>query len=156
MKRTVEQGFSLTELLVAMAIMSLLTMVAVPTYQDHLRKSRIAMVKADLMELAGFLERQRTINACYNGPACDLTTATLIPDQSASILGMLSDDTAKYYNVTLMVLTNSTFTFRATPDTSASQNGTGYLEILHTGQQRWDKDNDGDTTGSNEGDWKRH
>lgn len=156
MKQTVEQGFSLTELIVAMAIMSLLTMVAVPTYQDHLRKSRIAMVKADLMELAGFLERQRTINACYNGPACDLVPATLIANQSASILGMLSDETAKYYDVTLTALTNSTFTLRATPDTSAAQNGTGYLEILHTGQQRWDKDNDGDTTGSNEGDWKRH
>jgi type IV pilus assembly protein PilE len=156
MKQTVEQGFSLTELLVAMAIMSLLTMVAVPTYQDHLRKSRIAMVKADLMELAGFLERQRTINACYNGPDCDLTAAGLIPDQSASILGMLSDDTAKYYDVTLSALTNSTFTLTATPDSSTTQNGTGVLELLHTGQQRSDKNGDDDTIDAGEGDWKRH
>lgn len=155
MKQTAQQGFSLTELLIAMAIMSILTMIAVPSYQEHLQKSRIAMAKADLMELAGFLERQRTVNACYNGTACDQTATQLIANQSSPILDMLSDDTAQYYDVTLTALTNSTFTLRATPDTSTSQNGTGYLEVLHTGQQRWDKNNDGDTTDTGEGNWKR-
>ncbi len=117
MKQTAQQGFSLTELLIAMAIMSILTMIAVPSYQEHLQKSRIAMAKADLMELAGFLERQRTVNACYNGTACDQTATQLIANQSSPILDMLSDDTAQYYDVTLTALTNSTFTLRATPDT---------------------------------------
>ncbi len=155
MKTKAQFGFSLTELLIAMAIMSILTMIAVPTYQDHLRKSRIAMAKADLMELAGFLERQRTINACYNGPACDLTTATMIPDQTASILDILSDETAQYYDVTLTALTNSTFTLRATPATGTPQDTTGYLELLHTGQQRWDKNDNDVTTDAGEGNWKR-
>jgi type IV pilus assembly protein PilE len=161
MKQRAQHGFSLTELLIAMAIMSILTMIAVPAYQDHLRKTRIAMVKADLMELAGFLERQRTVNACYNGSACDKDETTtgsdpLIVDQNASILDMLSDDTAQYYDVTLTVLTNNTFTLRAAPKTGAAQNGTGLLEILHTGQQRSDKNNDSDAIDAGEGDWKRH
>ncbi|MCH9697830.1 MAG: prepilin-type N-terminal cleavage/methylation domain-containing protein [Gammaproteobacteria bacterium] len=159
MKHSMQSGFSLTELVIAMAIMSILTMIAVPSYQAHLQKSRIAMAKADLMELAGFLERQRTVNSCYNGPACDQKetggSPALIADQNSSVLDMLSDDTAKYYNVTLAVLSNSTFTLRATPDTSTPQNGTGYLEVLHTGQQRWDKNNDGDTSDTGEGNWNK-
>ncbi|HFD11608.1 MAG TPA: prepilin-type N-terminal cleavage/methylation domain-containing protein [Crenotrichaceae bacterium] len=159
MKQIAQQGFSLTELVVAMAIMSILTMIAVPSYQQHLKTSRIAMAKADLMELAGYFERQRTINACYNGPACDKDETggsdPLIVDQTSSILDMLSDDTAKYYNVTLTALTNSTFTLRATPDSTTTQKDTGYLEVLHTGQQRWDKNHDGDTADTGEGSWKR-
>lgn len=159
MKPKVDGGFSLTELIVAMAILSILTMIAVPSYQNHLKSSRIAMAKADLMKLAGYLERQRTINSCYNGPACDKTKTSgsdpLIADQSSSILDMLSDETAQYYDVTLPVLTSSTFTLRATPDSSTTQDGTGYLEVLHTGQQRWDKNADGDTSDAGEGSWKR-
>ena len=162
MNQRAQQGFTLLELVIAMAVMSLLTMIAVPSYQEHLQKSRIAMAKADLMELAGYLERQRTINACYNGSACDNTetggsggSGPLIVDQTSSILDMLSDETAAYYDVTLPVLTSSTYTLRATPDTSTQQNGTGYLEVLHTGQQRWDKNNDIDTGDTDEGNWKR-
>ncbi|MEE9344270.1 MAG: type IV pilin protein [Methylococcales bacterium] len=159
MNQRAEQGFTLIELVIAMAIMSILTLIAVPSYQEHLQKTRIAMAKADLMELAGYLERQRTVNACYNGSACDKTKTTgatpLIANQSSSILAMLSDETAKYYDVTLEVLTNSTYTLRATPDTSTPQDGTGYLEVLHTGQQRWDKNDDDDTGDTNEGNWKR-
>ncbi|MEE9423928.1 MAG: type IV pilin protein [Methylococcales bacterium] len=156
MNQRAEQGFTLIELVIAMAIMSILTMIAVPSYQEHLQKTRIAMAKADLMELAGFLERQRTVNACYNGSACDKTKATMIANQSSSFLAGLSADTAQYYDVTLTVLTNSTFTLRATPDTSTAQDGTGYLEVLHTGQQRWDKNDDDDTGDTGEGNWKRH
>ncbi|MEE9425186.1 MAG: type IV pilin protein [Methylococcales bacterium] len=160
MNQRAEQGFTLIELVIAMAIMSILTMIAVPSYQEHLQKTRIAMAKADLMELAGFFERQRTVNACYNGSACDKDETggsdALIADQTSSILNMLSDETAQYYDVTLEVLTNSTFTLRATPDNSTAQDGTGLLEILHTGQQRWDKNNDGDADDTGEGNWKRH
>ena len=159
MNQKAQQGFSLIELVVAMAIMGILAVLAVPSYQEHLQKSRIAMAKADLMELSGYLERQRTVNTCYNGSACDKTETSgatpLIADQTSSLLNMLSDDTAKYYDVTLEVLTNSTFTLRATPDTSTPQDGTGYLEVLHTGQQRWDKNDDDDTADTNEGNWKR-
>jgi type IV pilus assembly protein PilE len=161
MKQQAQQGFSLIELVIAMAIMSILTMIAVPSYQAHLQKTRIAMAKADLMEFASFLERQRTINACYNGAACNMTKTTgatpmIAADQSSAILDMLSDETAQYYDITLTALSNTTFTLRATPDSTTSQNGTGVLEILHTGQQRSDKNADGDTDDAGEGDWKRH
>jgi len=158
-RQLVQRGFSLIELLIAMVIMSVLTMVAVPSYQNHIKKSRIAMAKADLMELAGYLERQRTINGCYNGPACNKTKTNgpdaLIANQSSGILASLSKETAQYYDVTLEELTDSIFILRATPDSSTTQRDTGYLEILHTGQQRWDKNHDGDTNDAGEGNWKR-
>jgi type IV pilus assembly protein PilE len=163
MNQRAEQGFTLIELVIAMAIMSILTLIAVPSYQEHLQKTRIAMAKADLMELAGYFERQRTVNACYNGSSCDFKetggsgdSGPLIVDQDSSILDMLSDETAQYYDVTLTVLTNSTFTLRATPDTNTAQDGTGFLEVLHTGQQRWDKNDDDDADDTGEGNWKRH
>jgi type IV pilus assembly protein PilE len=145
------KGFSLIELMSALAIGSILMAIAIPSYQEHLKNTRIAMAKADLMELAATLERQRTIFSCYDGAACNDNAATMM----TAIGGALSDDTLRYYTVTLNVLTSTTFTLRATPNTSTTQQGIGFMEVTHTGAQRWDLNNNG-SIGAGEATWKKH
>ena len=60
MKATPSRGFSLIELMIAVAILGIITTLAVNSYQSSVRKARRADAKADLMELAQLLERNYT------------------------------------------------------------------------------------------------
>jgi prepilin-type N-terminal cleavage/methylation domain-containing protein len=60
-------GFTLVELMVVVAIVAILAGVALPSYQDSVRKSRRGQAKADLVELAQGLERFRSVNNTYAG-----------------------------------------------------------------------------------------
>lgn len=60
-------GFTLIELMIAVAIVGVLVAIAYPTYEDSVRKGRRAQAKADLVELAQRAERFYTLNNTYAG-----------------------------------------------------------------------------------------
>lgn len=61
------RGFTLIELMVVVAVVAILASIAFPSYQDSVRKSRRAQVKADMVELAQRYERYHTIRNTYVG-----------------------------------------------------------------------------------------
>lgn len=62
-------GFTLIELMIVIAVVAILAAVAVPAYQDQIRKSRRAQAKADLVEYIQGAERFFTVNNTYVGYA---------------------------------------------------------------------------------------
>jgi general secretion pathway protein G len=58
--RTRRTGFTLLELMMAIAVVGLLAAVAVPSYQGHLERLKIGQARNDLLSLANSLERYRT------------------------------------------------------------------------------------------------
>ncbi|MFC7000747.1 type IV pilin protein [Pseudobowmanella zhangzhouensis] len=64
-----QQGFSLIELMVAVAIVGILVVIAVPSYQDHVRSANRAAAQADLMALAAAMEQHKSVNYSYAGAA---------------------------------------------------------------------------------------
>ncbi|MGH8758691.1 MAG: type IV pilin protein [Burkholderiales bacterium] len=60
-------GFTLIELMIAVAVVAILAAIAYPAYQDAVRKSRRGQAKADLVELAQRAERYHTISNSYAG-----------------------------------------------------------------------------------------
>lgn len=62
-------GFSLLELLVAMAILAVLTSIALPTYAEYVARSRRFEARAGLLEAAHWMERFRTERGRYDDPA---------------------------------------------------------------------------------------
>jgi type IV pilus assembly protein PilE len=60
-----QQGFSLIELMVVVAIVSILAAIAYPSYQEQVRRSRRAEGKALLMEAQAKQERFFTANNSY-------------------------------------------------------------------------------------------
>ena len=101
-----KNGFTLIEILVVVAIVGILTAIALPNYLEHVKAGHRSEAKADLTELAQFMERYYTENNKYSGA----TTSSLPFTQSPR------SGTA-YYSVTLTTAADSpdTFTLTLTP-----------------------------------------
>ena len=65
--RSRPRGFTLIQLIIAVAIVGILAAVALPGYQSHVRKSRRAVAAACLQELAQQMERRYTTQMTYLG-----------------------------------------------------------------------------------------
>ncbi len=98
------RGFTLIELIIVIAIVALLVAVALPSYRDHVRKSRRAEAQAYLMSVAG-----RQTQFLVDTRAYASTLATINIPQPSSV--------ASFYTVALNVVAGPppTFTLTATP-----------------------------------------
>lgn len=78
----------MVELLITMAILGILTAIAVPIYRQHVLRSNRTNAKAILMEMAQRLERHYTRNSTYAGlDVTDMVTGVTVvtdPDVVAS------------------------------------------------------------------------
>lgn len=61
------RGFTLIELMIVVAVVAILAVIAYPNYSEHIRKSRRAQAKADLVEYMQMAERFHTVNNTYVG-----------------------------------------------------------------------------------------
>ena len=113
----------MVELMIVVAIISILAAIAYPSYQDSVRKSRRADAKTVLLEAAQFMERRHTENlrTGYAGAA--------LP---AELQAAPKDGNPKYYNVTLVSAQN-TFTLSAAPQGAQSSDPCGTLTLTNTG-----------------------
>jgi type IV pilus assembly protein PilE len=60
-----QRGLTLIELMIVVAVIAILAALAIPAYDDSVRKARRGQAKADLMALAQHLERCFTVNNTY-------------------------------------------------------------------------------------------
>jgi len=135
------KGFTLTELMIVIAIIGILASIALPAYQNSITKSRRADAQGALLGFANAMERHFTTNSSYLGAAG--TQASPIDTGSPWIFSSRSpvDTSTTFYNLTISTATATMFTLTATP--TGPQVGDGIMTIDHTGARRWDENNDG-------------
>lgn len=117
------RGFTLIELMVVVAIIGILVGIAVPTYQDSVRKSRRGQAKADLAEVAQAMERYYTVNNTYVGANLADIAMTQSPKSGA----------ARYTISFSGATTASTFVLRAQPTGGQVGDDCGTLTLSNTG-----------------------
>jgi type IV pilus assembly protein PilE len=119
------RGFTLTEILVVIAIVAILVALAVPNYQASVRKSRRADAQADLIEFANTAERIFTQTNSY---------ASTDADGDGTPNEVIAD--TDYYTYTFSVNPTATaWTVTATPTAIQTADPCGTMSLAHTGQR---------------------
>ena len=85
MSRT--KGFTLIEMMIAVVIVGILAMVAIPSYNQYVEDSAIADAQASLLGLASAMERHRAQSGTYEGAISEASD-----DNTCAILRDLADD----------------------------------------------------------------
>ncbi len=117
------RGFTLIELMIVVAAVAILAAIALPSYNDAVRKSRRGQAKADITEYAQVAERFHTANNTY----VNFDTAFALPNQSPREVGATARYNLRY------VTTQNTFTITATAQGDQANDRCGNLSINQAG-----------------------
>lgn len=60
-----EQGFTLIEVMISLAIIAILAILAFPSYQQYIRKTHRAEMQAELIQIASQLQRYHLLHQTY-------------------------------------------------------------------------------------------
>lgn len=115
-------GFTLIELMLAVAIVAVLGAIALPHYHEYIRRGHRIHARAGLLQAQQWMERAATANGVY---------PQALPEGLA-----WSDDTGKRYTIDLQPgNTPSAYTLVATRQASGPQAGDpcGDFTLTHTG-----------------------
>jgi type IV pilus assembly protein PilE len=122
------RGFTLAEIMVAMAIIAILVAVAIPVYQSQVRSARRADAKNALLDLAARQERYFTANNTYTSTAGDLGYAGSYPVSFPSA-------TQTNYAVSVTAASASSYTAQAVPNGDQANDSCGTYTLTSTGAQ---------------------
>lgn len=145
-------GFTLFELLVAVAIIGVLAAIALPAYDSYALKSRRTLAKTALLDFAAREEKYFSMNNVY----ADVSSTTSCAKSntadnvfcklgypsgtySSGIYSITGSDATVYYSLTVTPTTagTTTFTATATPTSASGQNkdACGTYTLNNLGQQ---------------------
>ena len=121
-------GFSLIELMIALAIIAILAAIAFPSYQDHLRKGRRAAAQTFVLEAAS-RQQQYLLDARSYAVGTDaITTLSL----------SVPADVTRFYTVTIDPAAPTippTYVIRAVPIAGSAQEPDGELTLDQAGHK---------------------
>mgnify|MGYP000007473381 CR=1 FL=1 len=122
-----QSGVTLMEVMITVAIVSILVGIAVPSYISYITESHRKEAKSAVLELGQFMERYYTAHDRYNNDDNSTLTADdlpfqVIPKEGGNI----------YYNV-LVNSTASTYTLALVPTGSMDGDACGNYTLDQTG-----------------------
>lgn len=115
-----QRGFTLIELMIVVAVVGILTAIALPSYNEYILRGHRAEGRAALLQTAQWMERAATANGDY-----PLTAA--FPDSMKSI-------PSGRYAISLNS-DGATFTLTATAQNAQANDKCGNLTLSNTGLQ---------------------
>jgi type IV pilus assembly protein PilE len=114
-----QQGFTLIELMIVVAILGILLAIAVPQYSSYVVKTRRVDAQQEIVSYGQSLERYYTANGTYQ-------------NSGATACGVAAPTASTYYTFSGNCGANS-YTVTATAKSGASQASDGNQSITNTG-----------------------
>jgi type IV pilus assembly protein PilE len=125
-------GFTLIELMVAVAILAIIVALAYPSYLESIRKSRRADAKTALLDLATRQERFFSVNSIYTSNPVNLGYSSATPSFPIDVLV----SSRAYYALSVTLPSPAaSFSISATPKGDQLQDACGTYTLNNLGQQ---------------------
>lgn len=129
------RGFTLMEVLIAMAIVAIISAIAYPSYRDNVKRGNRSEVRGLLLENAQFMERFFAENSSYLQTAAAVPVPPVLPN-------LVSPRGATGVNVNYNIsfravpaLSVTTFAIQAVPTNRMASDDCATLTINNLGQQ---------------------
>lgn len=146
-------GFSLTELLITVAIIGILISFGYPAYTNYMGSAARAAAQSDLMAMAAGMERHKAATYSYAAAATGGGN-TGAPNFYNSWSPSTEPESNKQYTLAISSVSASgtSYILTASPISGKAVAGTGVLYYYSDGRKAWDNNNDG-TVSSTEYCW---
>ena len=113
-------GFTLIELMIAVAIIAILAAIALPSYQQYVLRSHRSEARTSLLQAAQWLERAATATGVY----------------PITLPASLQEISSERYKISFVAgNSNAAFTLQATPQNAQTADKCGTFTLTHTGKQ---------------------
>ena len=99
MRTRPHHGFTLIELMIVVAVIGILAAIVLPSYQQHVLRTRRAVAAGCLMELAQHMERAYTTSMTYSGATLPNTTCRSDLANSYSFAFATGEPTATTFKI---------------------------------------------------------
>lgn len=121
---THQQGFTLIEIMIVVAIIGILAAIAYPSYQRYVIKTKRTDMMSEMQNIASQIESRKLAQGSYSiiSPAVQSDFNSAYPSQGQAL-----------YDVTITDPLVSKWTITATPRSGAQMNGDGTLTLNHQG-----------------------
>ena len=147
------RGFSLMEIMVAVAVVAVVLALAVPIYEGYSVRAYRTQAQADLLRCAQGMERHAALAMSY-GNAVDVDRDGRGDQSTGPVSDNLCRVASTHYRIAVQAADASHFVLRAEASSATSPvAGNGALEIDATGERRWDRNDDGDFGDDGERGW---
>lgn len=124
MKKKQMRGFTLIELMIAVAVIGILASIAYPGYRDYIVRSNRAEARAALLENAQFLERNFTTANHYEDTPLPVPQTPRLPSTARYEMSLdIGDEDGR------------SFTLSATPVGTMGGDPCGTYTLTHTGER---------------------
>jgi type IV pilus assembly protein PilE len=123
-------GFTLIEVIVVMVILAVLAAIAIPNYTEYIQRGRRAEAKAQLLQVAQWLERFRTENNRYDQTLAGAALALPASLSRAPATGAID------YNIALTAVGFANYTVTATAAGRMASDSCGNFSINNLGRRQ--------------------
>lgn len=137
-------GFTLLELMVVLAVMSILTLLAIPDYSEQTRRGSLVAVQGDLLTCAQSMQARAMQTHSWEGMADSDDDGVGDADQGVVARELCQPISMAQGHYQLLVdTTGSGFELTAQPAVPGPMAALGALTLDHVGFRTWDRDNNG-------------